>query len=72
VPAPDIAGMTATEVVIDGRALTLADLRAVADGRARAVLAPAAWLRTRLSCSARSRSGGIATSESLPKPVVTP
>jgi histidine ammonia-lyase len=42
VPAADIPGMSATEVVIDGRALTLAELRAVADGRARAALAPAA------------------------------
>ncbi len=33
---------------------------------------PAAWLRTRLTCSSASRSGGIAISESLPKPVVTP
>ena len=33
---------------------------------------PAAWLRTRFTCSSASRSGGIATSESLPKPVVTP
>ena len=33
---------------------------------------PAAWLRTRLTCSSASRSGGMATSDSLPKPVVTP
>ena len=33
---------------------------------------PAAWLRTRLTCSSARRSGGIATSDSLPKPVVTP
>ena len=33
---------------------------------------PAAWLRTRLTCSSARRSGGIATSESLPNPVVTP
>ena len=33
---------------------------------------PAAWLRTRLTCSSPSRSTGIAMSESLPKPVVTP
>ena len=32
--------MNGTEVVIDGRALTLAQLRAVADGTARAVLSP--------------------------------
>jgi histidine ammonia-lyase len=37
--------MTGTEVVIDGQALTLAQLRAVADGTARAVLAPAARRR---------------------------
>ena len=33
---------------------------------------PAAWLRTRLTCSSARRSGGIATSDSLPNPVVTP
>jgi hypothetical protein len=33
---------------------------------------PAAWLRTRLRCSASSSPRGIATSANLPKPVVTP
>ena len=33
---------------------------------------PAAWLRTRFTWSSARRSGGIAISESLPKPVVTP
>ncbi|GLC27533.1 histidine ammonia-lyase [Roseisolibacter agri] len=37
--------MNGTEVVIDGRALTLASLRAVADGSARAVLSPEARAR---------------------------
>ena len=33
---------------------------------------PVAWLRTRFTCSSARRSAGIATSDSLPKPVVTP
>ena len=33
---------------------------------------PAAWLRTRFSWSCSMRSRGMRTSESFPKPVVTP
>jgi hypothetical protein len=33
---------------------------------------PAAWLRTRLRCRSRRRPGAMATSDNLPKPVVTP
>ena len=33
---------------------------------------PDAWLRIRLSCNWRARSGGIRTCASFPKPVVTP
>ena len=33
---------------------------------------PDAWLRTRFTCNSARRPGGMATSESLPKPVVTP
>src|SRR5437016_2410063 len=33
---------------------------------------PEAWLRIKLSCSWRARSGGIRTCASFPKPVVTP
>ena len=33
---------------------------------------PAAWLRSRLSCSASSASGAIATSANEPNPVLMP